>query len=178
MVNDLKYMTKSADSKIVALYALAALLLAGCAGSRPQKTEPDDKGWVTRDIFDEPLYAPFRAGLDTMTVDPVFAGMVRDARDSVDVLIFFGGWCSDSKRQVPRFLKLADEAGVPAESIRLYALDRTKKSDDGMTARWGIERIPTIIFLHRGAEIGRITETPQTTMEGDVLAILAAARAH
>jgi hypothetical protein len=38
------------------------------------------------------------------------------------VTIFFGTWCSDSKREVPRFLKLLDAIGFPQTAIHLIAV--------------------------------------------------------
>lgn len=174
-MNTGQYTRISAQTKARAatlLLLAAALLAAGCAASRPAGGEPADKGWVARDIFDEPSYAPFKAGRDTASVVPEYADMVRDVCRDVDVIVFFGGWCSDSKREVPRFQKLTDLAGFPQDHIRYYALDRTKKSDDGMTDRWHIERVPTFIFLVHEKEIGRITESPAVSMEADVLGIL------
>jgi thiol-disulfide isomerase/thioredoxin len=155
------------------LLSLAAASLWGCAGSVSSAGDPTDRGWVSRDVLDTPAYAAFQAGYDTARITPEFIPMIRSVREGVSVTIFFGGWCGDSKREVPRFLRLADESGFPKSSIRLYALDRTKKSDDGLTTRFTIERIPTFIFLKDGKEIGRITESPATTLEGDVLTILA-----
>jgi thiol-disulfide isomerase/thioredoxin len=161
--------------KTAACLLLCAVLasLAGCAGSVPGGGEPADRGWVSRDILETPPYAPFHAGYDTARIAQEFVPMIRSVQEGVDVTIFFGGWCGDSKREVPRFLRLADQSDFPKSRITLYALDRTKKSDDGLTEKFGIERIPTFIFLKDGKEIGRITESPKTTLEGDVLTILA-----
>ncbi|HTS00736.1 MAG TPA: thioredoxin family protein, partial [Bacteroidota bacterium] len=129
------------------LLAAGAALILGCAGTASHIAEHADRGWVPREILDTPPYAAFKAGYDTANIVPEFVPLVRTAKEGVNVIVFFGGWCPDSKREVPRFLRLADEAGIPSTSIRLYALDRTKKSDDGMTAKYGIERVPTFIFL-------------------------------
>jgi len=163
------------EKKLILVLSLAASL-AGCAGWPFGASEPSDRGWVPRTILDEPLYAPFRIGYDTSQVAKGFVDLIREARDGIEVTVFFGGWCSDSKREVPRFLKLADSAGIPPDRVRLYALDRTMKSSDGMADKYGIERVPTFIFMKNGEEIGRITESPRTTMEADVLTILAVAR--
>ena len=154
------------------LLLTAAACLAGCAGSLPPPGGVSDRGWVPREILDTPPYAAFHEGYDSAHIAPEFIPMIRQVREGVEVTVFFGGWCGDSKREVPRFLKLADESGFPKASIRLYALDRTKKSDDGLTDKFGIQRIPTFIFMKQGNEIGRITESPSTTLEGDVLTIL------
>jgi thiol-disulfide isomerase/thioredoxin len=161
--------------------ALLFLVIAsfwGCAGSVPPAPGGMDRGWVPREILDTPPYAAFHAGYDSATIVGEFVPLIRSVQSGIDVTIFFGGWCGDSKRQVPHFLKLADESGIPASRIRLYALDRTKKSDDGLTDKFRIERIPTFIFLKDGKEIGRITESPTTTLEGDVLTILARGAEH
>ncbi len=165
----------AAEKKTAPCLLLSLILasLSGCAGSVPGAGEVADRGWVSRDILETPPYAPFHAGYDSAKIAAEFVPMIRAVHEGVDVTIFFGGWCSDSRREVPRFLRLADESGFPGSSITLYALDRTKKSDDGLTERFGIERIPTFIFLKDGREIGRITESPATTLEGDVLTILA-----
>jgi len=158
---------------LLAALIAAAWLLWGCAGSSPRGTEPAERGWVSREILDTPPYAAFKTGYDTATIERDFVPLVRTAKEGVDVIVFFGGWCPDSRREVPHFLRLADEAGIPSPRIRLYALDRTKKSDDGLTGKYGIERVPTFIFLKEGQELGRITEFPSTTIEADVVTILA-----
>ncbi len=165
--------TAEKKTAAVLLFFLAAALLSGCAGSALPARDGLDRGWVSRDTLNTPPYAPFRAGYDTAKIAQEFVPMIRSVREGVDVTIFFGGWCPDSRREVPRFLRIADESGFPASSIRLYALDRTKKSADGLTDRFGIERIPTFVFQKGGKEIGRITEFPMTTLEGDILTILA-----
>jgi thiol-disulfide isomerase/thioredoxin len=158
------------------LLCVALASLPGCAGNVPGGGEAEDRGWVSREILETPPYAAFHAGYDSARIAPEFVPMIRGVEEGVDVTIFFGAWCSDSRREVPRFLRLADASGLPESRIKLYALDRTKKSGDGLTEKFGIERIPTFIFLKDGKEIGRITESPKTTLEADVLTILARGR--
>lgn len=155
---------------------LALSLLSGCASTVRLAEEPGERGWVSRDIFRQPLYAEFRTTYDTARVAEEFIPLIRSATGGITITVFFGGWCSDSKREVPRFLKVADEAGMADSTIRLYALDRTKKSADGLTERFGIEKVPTFIVLKGGEEMGRITESPAASMEADLLTILAGAR--
>ena len=109
------------------------------------------------------------------TVYLYLAGMIRSLSAGVDVLVFYGPWCSDSRRHVPVFLRIAEKAGIPDEQVRYYALDRSKKSGDGLTDQYAVEKVPTFIFLKRGKEIGRVVESPRTTLEGDIVAILVAA---
>ncbi len=121
----------------------------------------------------KPEHHQFKERYDTVQVEQQFVPMIKNVQDSVSTIVFLGTWCSDSQREVPRFLKVADEAGIPSERIRLYGLDRSMKSSDGLSQQYHIERVPTFIFLEHGAEIGRITEVPQKTIEQDMLLILA-----
>jgi len=103
-------------------------------------------------------YAPARADLDTL------AGLSRKAH--LDV--YFGSWCGDSRRQVPRFLKILDQAAPRRMRVRFYALDRSKKEPARLIEGMGIERVPTFILSVGGREVGRVVETPRTTLEHDL----------
>jgi thiol-disulfide isomerase/thioredoxin len=151
---------------------LAACAHTGGGGSQEQVA----RGWIERAALDAD-YPIFMANYDTVQVRAPFIPMLRSVADSVETVVFLGTWCPDSKRQVPHFLKVADSAGIPSARIRLYALDRTKSSDDGMSARYTIERVPTFVFLKQGKEVGRIVEVPQLSIEEDMLTILAKAAA-
>ena len=153
--------------------SILCVVLIGCSGSKEVATEKMAIGWVDRTVFAEPEHEAFKTTFDTVQVDEQFVGLISEIKGDVDYTVFFGSWCKDSKRELPHFLKVADKAGIHPEKIKLYGVDRTKKSADGLTEKYHIERVPTIIFLKDGTEIGRITETPQTTIEGDMVTILA-----
>jgi thioredoxin 1 len=85
--------------------------------------------------------------------------------------VYFGSWCSDSRREVPRLLKVLDRASPRHLRVRLFGLDRTKKEPVRLAKRGAIERVPTFILLAGGREVGRIVETPQASLEHD-LAVL------
>jgi thiol-disulfide isomerase/thioredoxin len=156
---------------------LLVLATAGCASTSTTVTsDPSERGWVGRDLFRTPPYRAFAAGLDTSLVEGQFVPLIKLSYEGERVVIIFGPWCGDSQREVPKFLKLADAAGIEADSIRLYSVDRSKKSDDGITEQYQIERVPTFIIEKNGREVGRIVESPETTMAADLLSILASAK--
>ncbi len=160
-------------------FILISAGLLGCSSagsSRSDNGQPMELGWVQRGTLLAPKYQPFTARFDTVTAASEFVQLIKTVQQDVEVLVFFGTWCGDSKREVPHFFKIADEAGIDSARIRLYGLDRSKKSPDGFSASYGIERVPTFIFLKHGNEIGRITEKPQLSLEGDMLTILASAQ--
>ncbi len=82
--------------------------------------------------------------------------------------VYFGSWCGDSAREVPRLLKILDEASPRHLKVRFFALDRSKKEPAHLVEGLAIERVPTFILSADGTEVGRIVETPQTTLEHDL----------
>jgi thiol-disulfide isomerase/thioredoxin len=148
----------------------------GCASNVATKSEVIEVGWLQRTVFEEPRLHPFMANYDTVQVDQDLAGMICNVNGGVSFLVFLGTWCGDSRREVPHFLKIADHCGIDTSRIRFFGLDRSKKSGDGLTEKYHIERVPTFIFLKNGEEVGRITEKPAGTLEADMLSILASAQ--
>jgi thiol-disulfide isomerase/thioredoxin len=140
------------------------------------KDEAMKVGWFDRMAFDQPEYHSFMERYDTVALDQDVVELIRSVNSGVDFLVFLGTWCGDSRREVPHFLKIADRCGIEASRIRFYGLDRSKKSTDGLTDQYQIEKVPTLIFLRNGAEIGRITEKPTGTLEANMLSILAGSR--
>lgn len=104
--------------------------------------------------------------------DAASVSAIRDSLRDVDVLVFVATWCPDSRREVPRFLKILDQAGFAGSRLTLYGLDRTKRDAEGLTVKWQIERVPTFILIRGGREIGRIVERPATTLEAAMTVIL------
>ncbi len=92
------------------------------------------------------------------------------------ILVFMGTWCGDSKREVPRFIKILETADFPMENLKIVAVDRRKeqykKSPTG--EEWGlsIKRVPTFIFYKDGKETNRIIESPITSLEEDIKTIV------
>ena len=82
-----------------------------------------------------------------------------------------GTWCGDSRREIPGFYKILDETAFDVNYLQLIGVDRSKKYDD-YEKDLTIFRVPTIIFLKNGKEIGRFVEYPKETIEKDFLKIV------
>jgi len=102
--------------------------------------------------------------------------VLKDKLSSFNILVFMGTWCGDSKREVPRFLKILELADFPLENLKIVALDKRKESykKSPQGEEWGlnIRRVPTFIFYKNGKEVNRIIETPVTSLEDDILKII------
>ncbi|MGE5401898.1 MAG: thioredoxin family protein [Ignavibacteriales bacterium] len=96
------------------------------------------------------------------------SGKIKD----FDITIVMGTWCSDSRREIPRFYKILDSLNYPSDKVKLIMVDRNRKGLNGEADSLGIELVPTIIFYHDGRESGRITEAPKETLEKDTYNII------
>lgn len=110
-------------------------------------------------------YEPGRADIEKL----------REPIGSLSIEAYFGTWCGDSRRQIPRLLKVLDAAGFDEKRLALVGLsdrDMEFKQAPGRPELGRlVHRTPTIVLLRDGVEIGRIVETPTTTLEADLLAI-------
>ena len=154
--------------------SLVWALWGGCAGTPSAIRDAEVTGWVEPAKILGPEFPSFRERYDTVQVNTDITGMIAQMHPDVDLLVFFGAWCGDSRREVPRLVKILQLAGVPESRVRYYGLDRTKKSADGLTDAHAIERVPTIIVLRGEQELGRVVELPRSTLEGDLFEILVA----
>lgn len=79
-----------------------------------------------------------------------------------ELVVIFGLWCGDSKREIPRLLKLLEQSGVALASLQLYTLDRQKVDPEGFGAEYRVEFVPTIIVKANGEELGRFVESAKS----------------
>lgn len=150
-------------------------------GQEKPNSEIDEKtgkpilfGTLDRDDFQDENYAWwFNSGYKFYTVDTSIVKKlsVLDI-DSLNITIVLGTWCSDSRREIPRFFKIIDEMQFPQEKIKLIGVNRNKESSDNEISKLEIELVPTFIFYKDQKEIGRIIETPEELLEKDMWEIL------
>lgn len=91
----------------------------------------------------------------------------------VSICIVLGTWCGDSHEQVPPFVKVLEN--INSDNIyieNIFCVDRNKTAPNIDLEELFIERVPTFIFYKNGMEIGRIVETPQKSLEADILDII------
>jgi hypothetical protein len=100
---------------------------------------------------------------------------LKEKIKGIKCVIILGTWCGDSKEQVPRFLKIIDIIGIPFEELKIISVDRNKEAPEmNVKEQYKIEKVPTFIFYRGDTEIGRIIETPNESLEKDLLGIVKA----
>jgi thiol-disulfide isomerase/thioredoxin len=134
-------------------------------------------GEITKEGLSRPVYAPwYSSNFKNYSPNETIISNIKEELQGYQVLAFLGTWCGDSKREVPRFLKILETANFPDDQLKIIALDRRKgKYKQSPTGEeWGLQilRVPTFIFYKNGREVNRIIESPNTTLEEDLRKIL------
>lgn len=145
------------------------------------QNKPADRilyGSITTDSLQQAPYDTwYKKNYAAYTTNPAVKETLKAMlQKGIKVEAYFGSWCGDSKRELPRFIKVLDETGFDKNNLRIIATGGSdslyKQSPKGEEKGKGIFRVPVFIVYRNGAEIGRINEFPAETMERDLLTIL------
>ncbi len=131
-------------------------------------------GYFTRDRLTSPPHSEwFLKGYDGYQFNSeVVNKLIEINKDDLTIKIVMGTWCPDSRREVPRFMRIMDIWNIPAEKITFIGVDNEKQSPIGEYDKLDIQRVPTFIFYKNNIEAGRIIENPVTSLEQDIINIL------
>ncbi|MEO1172093.1 MAG: thioredoxin family protein [Myxococcota bacterium] len=155
--------------------ALVALTLAACA-HRGLVGEPEPMLTGAIDVGElaaSPYNQWFESGFDAYAADPATVEALQQAIGDSEVTVFFGTWCGDSQREVPRMARILSELSLKAQWIAVDHVDGAyKRSPGGEEKGLEIYRVPTFIVRQGGRELGRIVEFPVVSLEEDLLAVL------
>jgi len=125
------------------------------------------------DLLSRPHSEWYNRGFDSYTFDDkAFIKLSAQPIDDVTIMIVLGTWCPDSRREVPRFMKLIQSWGIPSEKVTLVGVDSYKIAPIENYDDLNIERVPTFIIYRNKIEAGRIIEYPKTSLEQDMVDIL------
>ncbi|TAI48147.1 thioredoxin family protein [Flagellimonas allohymeniacidonis] len=124
----------------------------------------------------EPYNIWFQSGEKAYAIDEALVKKLEEPLSDYHIKLFLGTWCGDSKREVPRLVKILKAANFPMENLDIVALDRRKehykKSPTGEERGLNIIKVPTIIFMKQGKETNRIVESPIESLEEDIAQIV------
>ncbi|HOI30597.1 MAG TPA: thioredoxin family protein [Melioribacteraceae bacterium] len=105
-------------------------------------------------------------------IDKGVVDSINSKLDNLSITIVMATWCSDSRREVPRFFRILDELNYDTDNLKMICVDRKKESPEGNVQSMDIKFVPTFIFNRGGTEIGRIIETPKISLERDLKEIV------
>lgn len=180
-------------STYITVITISIIILAACtpkmAGQpgEPLNRETTDKnghlillGKCTRErLARAPFDVWYTKNFEAYTVDSTTASQIKPLLKNKQFLLFMGTWCGDSRREVPRMYKILDYCRVQSSQIQLITLnnsDTAYKQSPGHEERGlNIRRVPTLLIFENQHEVGRVVESPVTSLEKDILAILTGA---
>jgi thiol-disulfide isomerase/thioredoxin len=95
-------------------------------------------------------------------------------KNHYDIEVYFGTWCEDSQREVPKLIKLLEKSQFDFKNLRLVGVDRDKiipNVTDDKRESLNVFNVPTIIVYQDGKELNRFVEYAQESLEEDLLKI-------
>jgi hypothetical protein len=174
---------------IVMLLALTGTIFSCLSAKNIQETNLFDKrakdtvgndmllGKCPRSALLEKPYSDwFQKNYEDYKVDETLLNFLTQLLQNKRITIFLGTWCGDSKREVPRMLKILDAAKFDNDQLQLIMVSNQagmyKQSPQHEEAGKNIIRVPTLIIYGNEKEIGRIVEYPVQSLEKDLVSIM------
>jgi len=121
---------------------------------------------TTQEILAE--FSNFAKHSDDVTYQNEDLSQLKQLTGDIQIKVFFGQWCHDSVREVPRMITLLQEVNNPHIKSWFYALDTSKSDPLGLAEKHNILKTPTLIVYQNGIEIGRILEIPKNSWAADI----------
>jgi len=120
-----------------------------------------------------PYSSWFTKGYDEYKINSEAMNKLLDiSKDNLKIKIIMGTWCPDSRREVPRFMRILDIWKFPILQLSFIGVDNAKNSPVEEYQSLNIQRVPTFIIYKNNIEAGRIIENPVTSLEQDMVNIL------
>lgn len=105
-------------------------------------------------------------------LDSALVDSLRPLLKNISIKIFMGTWCEDSQRELPALYKVLKAANYKMSDLEMIAVTHDKDTPQAYEKDYELQYVPSIIFFKDGAEINRIVEYTQETLEKDMLKIL------
>jgi thiol-disulfide isomerase/thioredoxin len=177
---------------IWAIFLLCLLVFGGCAAKKPvatvspvaeQTSVPevnfhDQTLWILGyfnpdQLTHYPYSTWYLKGFDDYQVNTdAINKLLEINKEDLSIKVVMGIWCPDSRREVPRFMRVLNAWQFPVTKVTFIGVDDAKRSPVGEYTKLDIQRVPTFIIYKNNIEAGRIIENPATSLEQDMVNIL------
>jgi thiol:disulfide interchange protein len=159
---------KNSILRTVLLLLIVLIFFSSSAvvGLAAEKIEKDK---ILKDEEWKKVYEEFTAD------DSLIEVLASKTGENLKIDVYLAFWCSDSKRNVPPFLKIIEKINKHNNNLAVnYFTVKRKPTRETkyFVEDLKVERVPTFIFYKDGKEIGRIIENPQKSLIEDFLEII------
>jgi thiol-disulfide isomerase/thioredoxin len=148
------------------------------APSNPENSYSDPSTFILGNFNIERLTKPpystwYLKGFDEYAINSEPLNKLMDKKtDNLKITIVMGTWCPDSRREVPKFMRILDIWRFPLSQVAIIGVDKNKKASVSGYESLDIQKVPTFIIYKNNIEAGRIIENPVTSLEQDMVNIL------
>ncbi len=127
-------------------------------------------GELTKEEILEKL-PDWQAVVASYTPKPEVIEKLKSINREIQIEVFLGTWCPDSKAHVSAYFKIMELVENPLLRTTYIGLPQEKQARQEFIEGKNIVRIPTFIVTMNNQEKGRIIETPVKSVEEDLLDI-------
>lgn len=125
------------------------------------------------DLQQKPFSTWFKPRYEEFSPETESMKTIKENIGDYKIKVLMGTWCGDSKREVPKLLKILDNAQYDYEELELVAVDYNKTTPSKIEEELEVHRVPTIIFYKDGKEVNRFVEYSQgESIEEDIAKIV------
>ncbi|MBM3318392.1 MAG: thioredoxin family protein [Candidatus Eisenbacteria bacterium] len=104
--------------------------------------------------------------------DPAVVGQLSTLAQPLEIIAFFGTWCSTCKHHLPGVMAAVDQAANERITIIFVGVDENMAAPEDWLARCGVHATPTVILVAGGVEVGRVEGDPRGKLEEELAALL------
>lgn len=117
------------------------------------------KGIIQKsDLLNEPTFTWYAESQRVYSRPDTSAVNALKSHKNLYFIIFGGTWCVDTHYVIPKFFKIQEAAFFPETHIAMFAVDHNKRTTGNIAEALGVDRVPTIIVMQDGKELGRTIE--------------------
>ena len=121
------------------------------------------KGIISRDLIaNDTAFKWYKQNQSGYKPNAEAASALKSKSSALELIVFAGTWCSDTKYILPKLFALIDSASFPNDRVTLIGVDRNKKTLSHLAEALGVLNVPTVIVMKDGKELGRVVEYGKT----------------
>lgn len=112
-----------------------------------------------------------RDGADNYTPNQKKIAFLRKNLEPYEVVVFMAFWDDKSHEVVPALYKILNEANYWG-NYTMYSVNKSVTTNGNEYAQYHIHELPVIILKRDNVEVGRITGTPEYSLEDDLATLV------